>query len=185
MKNIPAYVIVALLLLSGVAPALLGCKKDDLTSTNETLLKRQEKYKAIDDSIIRAYLVRNKFEPGSYIKTKEGIYIVTLTSNPQGRVAEMGKLVSLKYEGRLISKQQENFIFDTTYNGRSLCECFQFVVGDRSLIQGWGLGLPLMRQGDHKLLILPSYLAYGPSGGAIIPPDAPLLFDMVIVSVSQ
>ncbi len=185
MKNLSAYVVIALMLLTGAVPGLLGCKKDDSNGVSEAQLKRLEKYKAIDDSVIRAYLVRNKFEPSSYTKTREGVYVVTLTSNPQGAEAAAGKLVSIKYEGRLITKQQENTIFDTSYTGRSLCECLQFVVGDSKIIPGWNVGVPLMRQGDHKLLLIPSYLAYSSIGQGIIPPDSPLLFDMVVVAVSQ
>ena len=185
MRNIPGYIIIALLLLTGAGPALLGCKKKDTPPDNAEFLKRQAKYKIIDDSVIRAYLVRNKFEPNSYVKTAEGVYVVTLSSNPQGKPAAVGKLVALKYEGRLISKAQENYIFDSTYTGRSLCECMQYPVGSPEYIEGWRVGVSLLRMGDHKLLLIPSYLAYGALGKGTIPPDTPLLFDMVIVSVSQ
>ena len=183
MKNLTSYFIAGALLL-GVGPTLLGCDKKT-SPVNETAVKRLEKYKAIDDSVIRAYLVRNKFEPSSYTRTSSGLYIVTLTSNPQGAVAAVGKQVGIRHEGRLISQERENTIFESSYNSQSLCQCTPFFVGDNSRPLGWNEGLALMRQGEHKLLLVPSYLAYSSSGRGVIPPDSPLLFDMVIVTVSR
>ena len=185
MKHFPACLLLALALLTGAVPALLGCQKDPTNPVDENALKRQDKFKVIDDSVIRAYLTRNKFEPSSYTRTSSGLYLVTLTSNPQGALAAAGKRVAIKYEGRLISKMQENNIFDTTYNSQTLCQCAEFIIGDPGLIPGWTHGVPLMRQGEHKLLLVPSYLAYGPRGVGTIAPDTPLLFDMIIATVSN
>ena len=43
-----------------------------------------------------------------------------------------------------------------------------------------------MRQGDRKLLLIPSRLAYGPSSppGSGIPNDSALMFDIEIIDVN-
>ena len=53
-----------------------------------------------------------------------------------------------------------------------------------ALVPGFNEALLLMRQGDRKLVLLPSRIAYGTNGrtGAV-PPDAALLFDMEILEV--
>jgi FKBP-type peptidyl-prolyl cis-trans isomerase len=57
-------------------------------------------------------------------------------------------------------------------------------------ITGFSEGLLLMRKGDRKLVLIPSRLAYGPSGqtnpqtnATVIPPDAVLMFDIEVLDV--
>jgi FKBP-type peptidyl-prolyl cis-trans isomerase len=52
------------------------------------------------------------------------------------------------------------------------------------LIPGWVVALQLMRPGDHWELVVPPEMAYGAQGaGAVIPPNATLVFDMELVSI--
>lgn len=192
MKKLLFPFFATLLLLAGAGSALVGCKDsttDALTKANKAIVARQNKYRAIDDSIIQAYLTRNKYGPGSYTRTSSGLYLIPITSGTQGPLATAGKQVSVRYEGRFLSQARENVIFDSSYNGRTLCNCVPFLVDDPEPrtrpIAGFNEGLKLMRQGDHKLLLIPSYLAYGASGGGSIGPDTPILFDMEIVGISQ
>jgi FKBP-type peptidyl-prolyl cis-trans isomerase len=189
MKKLLFPFVAAFLLLTGAGSTLMSCSDPAQPAGYKEALARQDKYKVIDDSIIRAYLTRNNYGPGSYTRTDAGLYLVTLAPNPQGAVAATGKQVAVRYEGRLITKDRENVIFDSSYNGRTLCNCFELIVGDqtpgRGTIAGWAQGLPLMRQGERKLLFVPSYLAYGTSSSGIIGPDTPLVFDMEVVAVSE
>lgn len=53
-----------------------------------------------------------------------------------------------------------------------------------SLIQGWQIGLPLIKKGGHIKLVIPSSLAYSCAGsGNTIPPNTPLYFDITLVDV--
>jgi FKBP-type peptidyl-prolyl cis-trans isomerase FkpA len=61
---------------------------------------------------------------------------------------------------------------------------FPFVLGTRSVIAGWDRGVPGMRVGGQRRLIVPPDLAYGntsPGGG--IPPNATLVFDITLNNV--
>lgn len=53
-----------------------------------------------------------------------------------------------------------------------------------SLIDGWKIGLPLIKKGGRIKLVIPSSLAYGCAGsGTAIPSNSPLYFDISLVDV--
>ena len=53
------------------------------------------------------------------------------------------------------------------------------------VIKGWTEGLPGMKEGGTRRLVIPAALAYGstPPQGSGIPADAPLVFDVTLVKV--
>ena len=55
----------------------------------------------------------------------------------------------------------------------------------RSPFKGWDQGVPGMRVGGQRRLILPPELAYGSAGagGGVIPPNATLVFDITLNAV--
>jgi FKBP-type peptidyl-prolyl cis-trans isomerase FkpA len=59
-----------------------------------------------------------------------------------------------------------------------------FFLGSGKVIQGWEQGVPGMKVGGQRTLIIPPSLAYGDRGaGAVIPPNATLIFDVELVEV--
>ena len=167
------------------APALWSCTTALDNSAYDAAVKaaqeHQDKYKVIDDTIIQGYLKRHKYTAADYQRTASGLYLVTLKAGTGTPVA-VGNKVTVKYTGKFVSAAAENTVFDTSDNAPS--KSFAFTAGDPNLIRGWTEGVLLMRQGDRKLLLIPSYLAYGPSGNGPIAPDTPILFDMEILTVS-
>jgi FKBP-type peptidyl-prolyl cis-trans isomerase FkpA len=51
------------------------------------------------------------------------------------------------------------------------------------VIRGWQLGIPEFKTGGFGKLIIPSSLAYGPSGSGSIPPNAVLVFDVELIEI--
>jgi FKBP-type peptidyl-prolyl cis-trans isomerase len=52
------------------------------------------------------------------------------------------------------------------------------------VIDGWKIGLPLIKKGGRIKLIIPSALAYSCTGaGTSIPPNTPLYFDVTLNDV--
>jgi FKBP-type peptidyl-prolyl cis-trans isomerase len=58
-------------------------------------------------------------------------------------------------------------------------------VGQAGVIAGWNEGLQGMKQGGHRVLVIPPGLGYGEAGfgGGVIPPNAWLVFKVELVEV--
>lgn len=55
--------------------------------------------------------------------------------------------------------------------------------GLNEVIKGWTEGVPGMKEGGTRRLLIPSALAYGPQASAKIPADSDLVFDIVLLKV--
>jgi peptidylprolyl isomerase len=95
-----------------------------------------------------------------------------------GAVAKKGSNLTVNYVGVLYKGGKE---FDSSWK-RS--QTFPFVLGQGSVIPGWDQGLVGMKVGGRRELIIPSSLAYGPSGSGGIPPNSPLVFVVDLLGAS-
>jgi peptidylprolyl isomerase len=89
-----------------------------------------------------------------------------------GAAAKDGDKVTVQYVGQLFANGKE---FDTSWKkGR---EPFEFTIGQGAVIQGWDQGVPGMKVGGRRVLVIPADLAYGAAGSPpTIPANAPLVF---------
>jgi len=58
-----------------------------------------------------------------------------------------------------------------------------FQLGVHAVIEGWERGVPGMRVGGQRRLVVPPDLAYGDTRKGSVPPNATLVFDIELVSV--
>jgi FKBP-type peptidyl-prolyl cis-trans isomerase FkpA len=80
--------------------------------------------------------------------------------------------ISVVYTGKLFT----GVTFDATANPITLSLS--------GVIDGWKIGLPLIKKGGRIKLIIPSALAYSCTGaGSSIPPNTPLFFDVTLQDV--
>lgn len=94
-----------------------------------------------------------------------------------GSAVKQGDTVEVNYLGTLLDGTK----FDSSYDRN---QTFSFTVGGGQVIQGWEKGLIDMKTGGKRKLTIPSNMAYGPAGaGGIIPPNAPLIFEIELVSI--
>ena len=112
------------------------------------------------------------------ITTGSGLKYIVVEKN-DGVSSENGKAVEVHYTGYLLNGK----VFDSSKDRN---EPIEFVLGAGQVIKGWDEGISLMSVGDKYKLIIPPGLAYGSKGaGNVIPPDATLIFDVELISVSE
>lgn len=96
-----------------------------------------------------------------------------------GKVAKAGDEVSVHYIGVLYKGGD---VFDASWGKGS--EPFSFKLGASEVIKGWDKGVPGMKVGGERKLIIPPALAYGSEGVyPSIPPNATLVFQVELVDV--
>src|SRR3954467_11107200 len=107
----------------------------------------------------------------------QGSDIVTGT----GAAAKEGDKVTVQYVGTLFNGGRE---FDTSWQkGRTP---FEFTIGQGQVIQGWDQGIPGMKVGGRRVLVIPSDLAYGAQGSPpTIPANAPLVFVVDLKKIAK
>jgi peptidylprolyl isomerase len=95
-----------------------------------------------------------------------------------GKEAKKGDTVAMQYVGVSWSTNQE---FDASW-GKG--EPFEFTLGEGGVIAGWDQGIPGMKEGGRRLLVIPPDLGYGAQGsGAAIGPNETLVFVVDLVRV--
>jgi len=113
---------------------------------------------------------------GDGVKTASGLQYWDIKVGT-GAEAHSGQHVKVDYTGWLTSGKK----FDSSVGtGRP----FDFLIGAGQVIKGWDEVVAGMKVGGKRQLRIPGNLAYGPKGyPGLIPPDATLIFDVVLVSV--
>lgn len=113
---------------------------------------------------------------GSMEERPGGLYVQDVEVG-SGAEAVDGQLVVVHYTGWLTDGSE----FDSSRNAGVPLDV---VIGQGNVIQGWDQGIPGMREGGRRRLVIPPELAYGASGaGGVIPPNATLVFDVELLEV--
>ncbi len=103
-----------------------------------------------------------------------GIYYQIIDPGTGTAQVTLNSKVYITYIGQLLNGSQFDQGMDASKTGWKL----------GGLIEGWGLGLPLIKKGGRIKLIIPSSLAYGCNGlGEKIPPNSVLYFDISLIDV--
>ena len=111
------------------------------------------------------------------IKTASGLVIEDLVVG-DGATASAGQRVSVHYTGWLENGKK----FDSS---KDRGQPFQFSLGRGEVIRGWDEGVSGMKIGGKRKLTIPAALGYGAKGaGAVIPPNATLLFEVELLALS-
>jgi peptidylprolyl isomerase len=109
-----------------------------------------------------------------------GLVIIDVEEG-QGAEAKSGDQVFIHYTGWLEA--------DGTQIDTSLVtpEVIPFAIGQEDGIEGWSQGIPGMKEGGTRRLIVPPALAFGEEGAGDgqIPPGATLIFDIQLIEVVE
>lgn len=129
-------------------------------------------------------LEKQKQEGAAFMQAnqdKEGV--VTIPGSIQyqvlkegsGEMPEPGDKVRAHYRGALLNGKE----FDNSYKRGE-----PFTAPLRSLIKGWQIAIPMMKEGSQWRIWIPSHLAYGDRGaGPDIPGGATLVFEVELLNI--
>lgn len=115
----------------------------------------------------------DNFDPVDHVDSLQLIDII----EGQGDTAAAGSTVTVDYTGAIAAT---GVVFQSSKDfGRSI------TFGLGQVIKGWTEGIPGMKVGGTRRLLIPAAQAYGstPPPGSGIPPDADLVFDVTLHSV--
>lgn len=156
MKKFVLMASVTLVFLAGCAKKEMGCKPVSPQS---------------EEAQIKAYATANSINA---VKHSSGIYYEIINPGTSTATPTLYSRVYITYTGKLLTGTLFDEGTDASRTGWAL----------GSLIEGWQIGLPLIRKGGRIKLIIPSSLAYGCNGsGSAIPPNAVLFFDINLIDI--
>jgi peptidylprolyl isomerase len=97
-----------------------------------------------------------------------------------GQTAKVGNTVTVNYVGVLFKNGKE---FDSSWKTGQPAS---FPLTSGGVIAGWVNGIPGMKVGGRRELIIPAAQAYGKAGRPpTIPPNSPLVFVVDLLSISS
>lgn len=121
----------------------------------------------------RKFLETNKVREG-VCTLPEGIQYEVIKEGT-GKQPAVHQSVTAHYRGALL----DGIEFDSSFKRNQ-----PFTAPLKALIKGWQIAIPLMKEGSHWRLWIPSDLAYGDRGaGSDIPGGATLLFEVELLQV--
>jgi peptidylprolyl isomerase len=111
-----------------------------------------------------------------YVTTESGLKYTDFVEG-DGPSPETGQTVTVHYTGWL----EDGTKFDSSLDRG---QPFTFAIGMGQVIAGWDEGVATMKVGGKRQLVIPSELGYGEQGaGAVIPPNATLIFEVELLAV--
>ncbi len=106
---------------------------------------------------------------------------ITDTKVGTGISPKPGQICIVHYTGWLYENGAKGKKFDSSLDRKVP---FSFVLGEHKVIEGWERGVSTMKAGGKRTLIIPPDLGYGAAGGgAAIPPNATLIFEVELLNV--
>lgn len=176
-QRIFIFVIVGVFFLSSVAitgAVILDQMQSDKTAQElQTQLNqaKEQQEKGPEDMLKGTKL--QGFEPVAKVEKLQVIDKKVGT----GKEVPKGGTVTAHYTGALA---KDGTIFESTYDSGKPAS---FPLDN--VIKGWQEGVPGMKEGGERRIIIPAAQAYGEQGSASIPANSDLVFDIVLVSVGE
>lgn len=96
-----------------------------------------------------------------------------------GEEAKAGDCLIMKYYGTLAS---DGTMFDENFTKNT---ALQVKIGEGQVIKGWDQGVPGMKVGGTRRLVLPSDLGYGSTAQGSIPANSDLVFVVKLLEIKK
>lgn len=165
--SIIAGIIIVLIVL------FLGGKKDSEQSQQEIALPE-----AVEQIPKQETQTQNETPKKSALKTfKVNTMTIQVQKEGEGAAIENGKTAVVHYTGKLT----DGTVFDSSIPRGTP---FEFPLGAGMVIEGWEKGVLGMKVGEVRTLTIPPEMGYGARGaGALIPPNATLVFEVELLAI--
>jgi FKBP-type peptidyl-prolyl cis-trans isomerase len=108
---------------------------------------------------------------------------ITEVAAGTGAEARPGRRVAVHYTGWLFHPDKPAHHGRQFDSSRDRGEPIEFTIGQGEMIPGWDQGIPGMKVGGKRTLVIPPALAYGREGRPGIPSNATLVFDVELMGV--
>jgi FKBP-type peptidyl-prolyl cis-trans isomerase len=125
-----------------------------------------------EDGLIKTFLTENNI---TALKNANGIYYQIITAGTGTSITSTAATIKAAYTGRLLT----GAIFDQALIASPLSIVLS------STIEGWKIGVPLIKAGGKIRLFIPSSYGYGTSAAGSIPANSVLDFDIELVEVTN
>lgn len=139
--------------------------KDDNNSQSAT--QQENKEDGLQGTQLADFTPVDKVDSLQIIDTKVG----------DGKEVKAGETVTAHYTGALA---KDGIIFQSSHD---MGQPIPFSLG--SVIQGWQEGVPGMKEGGKRRLVIPAEQAYGPQEQGGIPANSDLVFDIELVKIGE
>lgn len=133
---------------------------------------KEPNYADLEQENIQNFINSNPDTPFS--QKESGLYYHEATAGT-GEAIRVHDTAKVIYTGKFLN----GGVFDTNVGGDTL----SFPVGEDKMIAGFDEGVSYMKVGGTAILLIPSSLAYGPTGYYSIPGYTPLLFNVKLARI--
>lgn len=181
----------AVAVISLVVPALASCNNADKRASDSAaqeeihLAQPEQQVPAKTSMPYSAEFFKNEANRASSTSAADSTYVQTpsglkyaIIKEGTGKSPAATDMVTVNYAGQLTDLDATEF--DSSYARN---EPASFMLN--GVIPGWTEGLQLMKEGAVYEFYIPADLAYGERGGGPIPPNAPLVFQVELISVGK
>jgi FKBP-type peptidyl-prolyl cis-trans isomerase len=110
------------------------------------------------------------------VKSADKLVITDINAGT-GKEAKLGSNITVHYTG---ANALTGIVFQSS---KDVNQPIPLDLIKGQVIQGWVDGVPGMKVGGVRRLLIPSKLAYGEKGNSGIPPNTPLVFDIELIAV--
>jgi FKBP-type peptidyl-prolyl cis-trans isomerase len=114
-----------------------------------------------------------------YIENKSGLRYLDISIG-EGDEAKTRSKVDVHYTGWLYVNGEKGTKFDSSYDRN---KPLNFRLGAGRLIKGWEEGIPGMKVGGKRVLIIPPNIGYGKKAMGVIPSNSTLIFEVELVKI--
>jgi FKBP-type peptidyl-prolyl cis-trans isomerase len=150
-------------------------QRNDQAAINEALKAQQQQTPPItpQEGKLKGTQLQN-FTP---VQDIPELKTITLTPGTGDTAVKETDSVTVNYTGALAST---GVIFESSLDSGQPAT---FPLS--GVISGWTKGIPGMKVGETRRLLIPSSMAYGESGNGSIAPNSDLVFDVTLIKIGQ